>query len=66
MAFLISLPLVTGGTADLSLPAELGRAFVVPALVGRDLSGGWGMTLVCQINCKKINKHFVFSLIYEF
>ena len=49
LAVLISLPLLTVGTADLSLPAELGRAFVEPALVGRDLSGGWGMTLVCQI-----------------
>ena len=54
LAVLISLPLLTVGTADLSLPAELGRAFVEPALVGRDLSGGWGMTLVCQIK-KTIN-----------
>lgn len=52
LAVLIYLPLLTGGTADLSLPAELGRAFVEPALVGRDLSGGWGMTLVCQISYK--------------
>lgn len=52
LAVIIYLPLLTGGTADLSLPAELERAFVEPALVGRDLSGGWGMTLVCQINYK--------------
>ena len=44
-----SSPLVTGGAAVLSLPAELGRAFVAPALVGRDLRGGWGMTLACQV-----------------
>lgn len=58
ISVLLSLPLLTVGTADLSLPAELGRAFVEPALVGRDLSGGWGMTLVCQINAKQSIKYF--------
>lgn len=56
ISVLLSLPLLTVGTADLSLPAELGR--VEPALVGRDLSGGWGMILVCQINAKQSIKYF--------
>ena len=46
----VDTPLATGGPAVLSLSAELGRAFVAPALVGRDLRGGCGITLVCQKN----------------
>lgn len=38
-------PLARGGPAVLSLPAEFGRPFVVPALVGRDLGGGCGITV---------------------
>ena len=47
------LPLATGGPAVLSLPAEFGRAFVVPALVGRDLGGGCGIT-VCSKQIKNL------------